>query len=307
MGSKQLKTFAEQRGIHYDAKRLIAYGDYQGYGVMIQDLSKQKQHRVTLNVSGGSLAPEGVQQYLAQFAAGRPYLNYLSYEKSMITAGLKATKEDAQNLEDLLTNLVGFLRTNGLVPCCKYCGSPESLGFYSINGQGECMCGGCFEKVRENLAQAQLSVKQKKGNVFFGIVGALLGSLIGVALWVLVAQMDLIAGIVGLVMAVCCIKGYEKFGGKLNLAGVILSMAIAVAMLYLAVHITYSIEIAKVYEVSFFVGFQVFPEFMALDEVRAAVIHDLLYGYVFMAVASIPTIISIYKNANFQHEVIRLP
>ena len=50
--------------------------------------------------------------------------------------------------------------------------------------------------------------EKKRENVPAGIVGAFLGSLIGVACAVLIGQLGYVASISGLVMAVCALKGY---------------------------------------------------------------------------------------------------
>ena len=55
---------------------------------------------------------------------------------------------------------------------------------------------------------------QKKENVFAGIVGALLFSFVGGALWVILYQFGYLAGISGLVGVVCAIKGYKIFAKK---------------------------------------------------------------------------------------------
>ena len=52
--------------------------------------------------------------------------------------------------------------------------------------------------------------EKKRENVPAGIVGAFLGSLIGVACAVLIGQLGYVASISGLVMAVCALKGYES-------------------------------------------------------------------------------------------------
>lgn len=70
-----------------------------------------------------------------------------------------------------------------MVNCCTICGSQANLGMFSINGQCVPLCSSCFEKAQVDLSLAQQEIKEKKSNVATGIVGALLGSLIGVALF----------------------------------------------------------------------------------------------------------------------------
>ena len=56
-----------------------------------------------------------------------------------------------------------------------------------------------------------------------GIVGALIGSLIGAVVIVIVGQLGYVAAVSGLVMAICTLKGYEMLGKKLGTPGIIIS------------------------------------------------------------------------------------
>ena len=60
-----------------------------------------------------------------------------------------------------------------------------------------------------SVSYTHLQMKERKGNIVTGIVGALLGALLGGVLWVIIYQLGYIAGIAGLVAAVCALKGYE--------------------------------------------------------------------------------------------------
>ena len=64
----------------------------------------------------------------------------------------------------------------------------------------------------------------------------------------LIYQLGYIAGIAGLVAAVCALKGYEKFGGRINAVGIVISLVIVTAVIYLAHNIAYAIEIKKAVE-----------------------------------------------------------
>lgn len=63
--------------------------------------------------------------------------------------------------------------------------------------------------LQEQNQQAELG---KKENVVAGVVGALLGSLLGVACIVLLGQLGYVAAVSGIVMAICTMKGYELLG-----------------------------------------------------------------------------------------------
>ena len=136
-----------------------------------------------------------------------------------------------------------------------------------------------------------------------GIVGALLGALLGGVLWVLVSQLGYIAGIVGLVVAVCAVKGFELFGGKLNAAGIIICMVIVVGAIYAANYISYSIYLQQAldelgYGFSFGDSIRLLPDFFSEEEIFGAFLRDLVIGYLLTAVASFSVIYGIYRKSN---------
>ena len=61
-------------------------------------------------------------------------------------------------------------------------------------------------------------------NVVAGIVGAFLFSLAGGVLWFVIYLFGFIAGISGLVGAVCAIKGYSIFAKKESMKGIVISV-----------------------------------------------------------------------------------
>lgn len=77
-------------------------------------------------------------------------------------------------------------------------------------------------------------VPVKKSNVFLGILGAVGGSLIGVALWILISAVGFIAGFAGFVMLKFALKGYEKLSGRLDKKGAVISLVIAAFMVFFA-------------------------------------------------------------------------
>ena len=67
-------------------------------------------------------------------------------------------------------------------------------------------------------------------HVAAGLVGAFWGSLIGVACIVIIGQLGYVAAFSGLVMAVCTIKGYERFSGSMSRKGAVIALIFIVGM-----------------------------------------------------------------------------
>lgn len=314
MALNNLKGFAKEVGMTYNAKKFLAYGDYKGYQAIIKYSVDQRQFIITMSVNGQSF--EHQQQYFSQYlltlSQTKPYVKFSNFDNYTISIGVQfKMNKNIANLCEVLDDVTNYCRTNGMESCCKICGCQTSLGVFSTNGQYSVMCDSCFERAQAELSMAQQAISEKKGNVIAGIVGALLGSLIGVVLWVIVYQLGYIAGIVGMVMAVCCMKGYEKFGGKLNIVGLIISLAIAIVMLYFAHNVAAALELFNelkdYYDITFFDTFKLIPELIQEEEeYRHAFFTNLGMGYFFMLIASASTVISTYKNFNLKHEMVRL-
>ena len=121
--------------------------------------------------------------------------------------------------------------------------------------------------------------KKRRENVVAGIVGAVLGSLVGVLCTVVIGQLGYMASISGLIMAVGALKGYELLGGTLSKKGAVISSVLILVMTYLAHRLTWAITIASSLEIGFFDSF-------------------LAMLYLFTLLGAVPTILAGLRNAN---------
>lgn len=150
--------------------------------------------------------------------------------------------------------------------------------------------------------QIAVTVEPKKENVFLGILGAFLGSLIGVAFWVFVGQIGFIAGIAGFIMLKLALSGYQKFAGTLGKRGAILCLFITAGMITGACCLDYAFSMARAYfkyEASFETLSYVFLNFRKLMtemEMWSGFFVDLAIGLAF----------SVWSSAGAVKEIIRL-
>ncbi len=78
-----------------------------------------------------------------------------------------------------------------------------------------------------------------------GLLGAVLGSIPGLALWVILGYFNIFSAYAGLVIAFGIMIGYSKLGGDVTAAGVVLCIAVLLVTIYLGVHLSWS---AQIYE-----------------------------------------------------------
>lgn len=149
--------------------------------------------------------------------------------------------------------------------------------------------------------------KAKAGsNVVTGIIGALLGSLVGVALWVGIYKLGYIAGIAGAIMIVSAMFGYEKLGGGLDLKGIIISVVICIGMIYISERICISMQLYEEFkDLKYYFGDVSFSDcyksmFAILKDAEKESVFwgELGIGYLLFAIASVSYIIKSVKMRN---------
>ena len=137
------------------------------------------------------------------------------------------------------------------------------------------------------------SVEVKKDNIITGIVGAFIGTAIGVALIVILGQLGYIASIAGVVMAVCALKGYELLGGTLSKRGIVCSSVLILVMTYVGCRLDWAYSLAQYHEVDIFSAFlAVNGEYIEMG----AFYKDLFMVYLFSLLGAVPTIRSAFAN-----------
>ena len=154
-------------------------------------------------------------------------------------------------------------------------------------------------------------------NVVAGIVGAFLFSLAGGILWFVIYLFGFIAGISGLVGAVCAIKGYSIFAKKESMKGIVISVIISLLVIAAAWYMCFAYDIYTFYndmyalgEIDYTLTFSesasAVPYFLSEPDIGPAYIKDLLIGLVLCIVGGGSYVVNKMKgiknaknNANF--------
>ena len=77
-------------------------------------------------------------------------------------------------------------------------------------------------------------------NIFLGIIGAFLFSLVGALLFFVLYQAGRVAAICGFVTVVCAIKGYSIFGKRENVRSIVIATVISLITIIIAEFLSYS-------------------------------------------------------------------
>lgn len=283
------ERLAQATGLVCDPDRPGLYGHRGGYGMAIYPVAESAPLVLKLAVSvcreAGPLTADEVQQFRAQnvLAAG------LVQQDSVLLIDLSAQAvQDPRALCTLLDGVSAFLQEARFDNCCQVCGQVGPTEACSVGGRLLHLCQRCFTEAQQREAMSPT----RKENPIAGTVGALLGSLIGVACIILLSRLGFVAALSGVVMAVCALKGYELLGGRLTRKGVVIGAILALVMTYMADRIDWAIVVMQETGIDLFTGFQLIPVLLEEGFIEASGYWgNLVLLYVFLLIGMVPTMI----------------
>ena len=304
--TQNYEQLAMALGLRFDRDRNVIYGLREGFELLVYAADTRYPYLLTVTLGARSpMGPLTKEDYKLFVKNEKPVVS-LVQEGNLIKIILKNVKKQEQlrdNLNNGIGALLAFLRSKGFAPCCQLCGQQVETAGYDTKGGYMHLCPDCAGRMRQDVTLTTQQKKQKNENLIGGIVGALLGSVIGVVCIIFFSQLGRVAVLSGIVMAVCTLKGYEMLGGKLTKKGVVIGIIMMIFMTYIGGRIDWAILIAREWEVDLFEGFQYVPVLLAEDIIKKGNYWgNLAMLYIFTIGGAIPTSISIVKEQKKEGE-----
>ena len=132
----------------------------------------------------------------------------------------------------------------------------------------------------------------KREHVLAGLVGAFLGSLIGVACIVAVGQLGYVASFCGVVLAVCAIKGYGLLGGAMTRKGAVIASILTIFMTYLGNRLDFAVSVARTLDMDIFSAFRALDSLLNTEyTVSRAYWGNLVLLYLFTLVGAVVAVL----------------
>jgi hypothetical protein len=306
MKDKLLLSLAESTNLNSINKQDVLFGNYRGYNISINSINYVYYIDFPIKLTS-EFGEDKLNSFLHDLTTEFKKLNYAAYKPSSIQLQYTPQYKKHRNPEivlSILNKLIDFAIMNNLVTCCSSCGEGIEVTPFLLGSTVIPCCKNCQLEIKNTIAEQQNNVQNKGNNVVGGIVGGFIGALLGSVLWIIIYQMNYIAAIAGLAIAVCCIKGYQMLGGKLNLLGVIITSIITILMVYLANHFSLAIDIYSEFKMDYYITFfdalKAVPDFLEEPSIREAFMKDLLIGYLLTAIGSFSYIKKAYREANYK-------
>lgn len=306
---KALLEFSEQLGLTLDTQTATIFGVHNGYSVCLTPVNESYQFTLSVAVSYGEGMPDAkVLKGAVSTSRAVRACTVQGYKANYTLRAGMTKKKTGENLQEALLEVTSYLHENALKNCCQSCGASGATEVYNISGTAEMLCGNCFSKRCEELAEKETQQNQKKENLIGGIVGALLGSILGAAAIVLLGQLGYVAALSGLILGVCTLKGYELLSGRLSKKGIVISIIIMLIMVYVGNRVDWSISATQYFEgLDILTAFRLIPDLLKEGYLEFGVYYgNLAMVYVFTLVGAVPTIINTLrakKQANVSHKM----
>ncbi len=157
--------------------------------------------------------------------------------------------------------------------------------------------GGSSLSVQQDMTNPDGTVVT--ANYGLGILGALIGALLGGALWFIVGYMGYIAGIVGFVIIYLSAFGFKKGAKVLTKPGAVISVLISVLMIFAANYVLYAWQLTQAYEGRYTLAecLVILPKAMKAYDLTKDFIVDIVVGYVLSLIAGFSTLRAMFgKN-----------
>ncbi|WP_099204689.1 hypothetical protein [Scatolibacter rhodanostii] len=296
---KLLERIAEENGLRVDQDSGVIFGVKSEYEVYLQAPENTRQFVLSVSVVNRetqALSSKEFKELVKQSKAIAGCNTALHKANFTINPGMSKNKT-TENIRIALEEVISYLISNQYQNCCQECSAIGSTDTYMVAGVPEILCSSCFAGKSSNIDREQQTEKMKKENIAAGVVGALIGSLLGVASIIILGQLGYVASISGFIMAICVLKGYELLGGKLTIKGTIISVVIMLVMVFVGHQADWSITVMSYFETDFFTAFRTIP-LLIEEEIIDLVdyLGNLGLVYLFTLVGAVPTIYNAVKK-----------
>lgn len=299
-----LEQLGRETGLRVSPSGKLLSGSRQGYSITLTPFQKyQFQAFLSLSRAGQAADVDELRQLVKENKCLN-VVNTKGYSVTFIFRSANGPAKALENTKQALDIVLNFLRERGYENCCQGCGAVTDTRGYMVSGGVQSLCPDCGMKIEAAAGQAQQEIAETHENVVAGVVGALLGSVLGGVVIILLGQLGYVAAVSGIVMAICTLKGYELLGKKSSVKGIVISCVIMLVMTYVADRLDWAIAVSQAFEVDVFTSFRAVPQLITEEIIESSDYYVSLFKvYAFLLVGAISQIVVYAKNMKAQNKV----
>ncbi len=224
--------------------------------------------------------------------------------KNLNIVGSVTNKKYLPEIINPLLEIIGnYLKDNKAKEVCRHC--KEAKKTYLVDNDSEISfyCNDCYKLIKKATNYKKEKYNKSKENKLLGTLGALIGTIPGIILWILFGFIGIESGIAGIAITMGSAVFYKKFAHNIKLPGIIISTVIGLFMVLVAHEINCAIYIYDLYKADYaiklFDAYQAIPYYLnTVPEFHKIFNNGLLTGYL-LSIIGVFTSYSLQRqNAN---------
>ena len=164
-------------------------------------------------------------------------------------------------------------------------------------------CNDCYKLIKKATNYKKEKYNKSKENILLGTLGAIIGTIPGIILWILFGFIGIEPGIAGIAITMGSAVFYKKFAHNIKLPGIIISTMIGLFMVLVAHEINCAIYIYNLYKADYVIklldAYRAIPYYLnTVREFHKIFNNGLLTGYL-LSIIGVFTSYSLQRqNAN---------
>lgn len=220
--------------LKYDKQAQVAWGMHRGYTLLVESITDNRQTQISISMCA-SFSGAPIQQVLTSEVRvpDKVTCSSAGYRINLRYTVSGRHDKNVDKAVEAVRAVVDYVITNQGVNCDEK-GMQGKVEIWSLQGKRVFLCPESAEGLNFNMAKASAAHASIKENYVLGIIGALIGSLVGVAVVLLVARLGYISAISSALMGVAVVFGYKTLGKKFSIFGAIICTVISIVMTYVA-------------------------------------------------------------------------
>ena len=258
-------------------------------------------------------AVSSMRQAIQQFAAERKkIIKNAAFDGKQITI-IWYMADINPNIAKYVTDSVNFVSycigQFGCIPCCSSCGNESYADICVIENNIAALCENCFYNTQSQLAGNMYRENQVVTNYPMGVLGAVLGGLGGAVLWIITSLLGKISMIAGLFAGIFGYLGFRKFGKKMTLSGLIISLIVSFVFLLAGMYFAIGVDLFNVlreYDFTFSEAFEFIPVYLTDPDATGEIIYNHIFGFISFIFGAVFCIVGYHSEKKVKNRMIKL-
>lgn len=303
------KRLAETLGLQFDSKKLVAFGTYNSYTILVKGISGGNSRFISVSCS---VSREGRPVDTAALETFKNVKYHITdnYTFEMDFAIKSNIGKFVDNVSNIVNTIFGTLRENGYENC-DINGEESYTDVYLCASKYVFLNSTSANEIFNQLQAEESEYSMKRENIPLGIVGAVVGSIAGLLATLLLARIGIVSALSGAVMGLASVFLYKKLGGKFSVIGGIICAVIDIVMTYIAFRTDATIDLYNALkddfpEFTFFDLFRTVKDFYELAGAMDTYTHNFVLIMLIGVVLIIGVIAGTLSNEKHKFELIKL-